>query len=263
MDANTIYSSEQADSNRTFFDDWHTIPEPSQFNWILISVIGISIFFGFIILVRSILYYDKNLKSHPLAKIQIIVKAIITIIGISVILQILRQLEYSGGVLLYQFSLISKIYGVYYLLIATGLIITIFYFIVLNNEWLVIKIAKSKEYISGSKEVLWFVSSFRIAFVFFGLFLLAFSIGHIITTILFIITLPMQCRDFITSFVEDRKVVDLSVVNLSQYFRTTCHLLITFLMIYFICGAKYFLNWQLKRRSITSNPNRYEGDKDE
>ena len=142
MDANTINSFGQADSNQIFFNDWHAISEPGQFNWIPIAIIGISIFIGFLILMRSIVYYDRGLKDQPLGKIQIIVKAIITIIGINLLLQILHQLELAGSTVLPQIYFISKMYGIYYLLVTIGLIITIFYFLVINNEWLVMKIAK-------------------------------------------------------------------------------------------------------------------------
>lgn len=136
---------------------------------------------------HSVRKYNKSIPAYPMkghlvTKMQIIAKAILTLLGISATVTLCWHLSvlipFSGN----QQSPFTPpviIFLPFFIILITAIV----YLLVFKNDWLACKMAGSGEKLNPEDETLWLTCSLRIVAVFYGLILLCDSIPAMLNII--------------------------------------------------------------------------------
>ncbi|MCK4913525.1 MAG: hypothetical protein KAI59_04775 [Planctomycetes bacterium] len=186
-----------------------------------------------------------------MSKMQIIAKAILTIIGISAITSIFQYFSYP----LFTIVNISILNVVLFFAVLTILLVVIAYLFIFKNNWLASKIAGSGEKLNSENEVLWLTASIRIAAIFCGLILLPGAIP----TMLKIVVFPIHMRGLINEifiFGGFPKSINLTA---TQWFRMIHGLVNASLSAWLLCGRIPFMCLQPStgKAELLPEPNQY------
>jgi len=172
-----------------------------------------------------------------MAKMQIIAKAVLTVLGIYALVTLLfcqRWFFLSS-----QQSVLPKILYFAALVVLAAFIV---FFTIFSNDSLARKMAGPGDQLTPAAKALWLTASLRLALVFTGLMLLPNSIP----TIAKILKIPFLIRPAVSEMFLFKSLP--TVLNLppEAWFRITCDFFKAILTVYLICGAPSFIRWQLK-----------------
>jgi len=172
-----------------------------------------------------------------MAKMQIIAKALLTVLGIYALVTLLFSQPWFFASL--QQSVLPKILYFAAFAVLTAFIV---FFTIFSNDSLARKIAGPGDQLTPAARALWLTASLRLALVFAGLMLLPDSI----TTMAKILKIPFLIRPAVSKMFLFKSLP--TVLNLppTEWFRIICDLFKAILAVYLICGAPSFIRWQLK-----------------
>jgi len=182
-----------------------------------------------------------------MAKMQIITKAVLTVLGIYALVTLLfcqRWFFLSS-----QQSVLPKI-----LFFAAFAVLTAFivFFTVFSNDSLARKIAGPGDELNPAAKALWLTASLRLGLVFAGLMLLPDSIP----TIVKILKIPFLIRPAVSEMFLFKSLPTVLELPPEAWFRIICDFFKAMLTVYLICGAPVFIRWQL--RHCLRNPSNAE-----
>jgi len=186
-----------------------------------------------------------------MTKMQIIAKAILTLLGVSAIVNLCRNLSMLPS--LTQNTSILRV--ILFLPIFIILLIAIIYLLILKNDWLAHKMAGSGEELNPESEALWLACSLRMVAIFYGLILLSGSIP----TILNIVVSPLHIRPMINEIFTFKTFPKSLIFTPSQWSSMIYNFLKAILAAYLLYGWPQFIRFQLNTRKTKSplNQNRY------
>jgi hypothetical protein len=177
---------------------------------------------------------------------QIIAKAALTFIGLSVLVNSCQNLRALMSTTQAQDTSTFRI--ILFLSIVIILIIALVYLLIFKNDWLVYKIAGSGEKLNPEREILWLVFSLRMVAVLYGLILLSVSIP----TILNIIVSPLCIRPLINEIFTFKAFPKSLMFTPSQWSSMIYNFLKAILAVYLLYGWPQFIRFQLSTRKIKS-----------
>jgi hypothetical protein len=177
---------------------------------------------------------------------QIIAKTLLCMCGIYTLLTILLQSFMLNNIVFEGRSYWEIVVGILTIIVFISVICSIIYFLIIENNWLVMKILPEEEAVGNPKK--WFTASLRVGLVFLGLILFAKGMDKNLSIVYSLAKLPSQCRDLITNIIQGNRIFA-DRVN----FYEICHVLRLIIVVYLIAGAPHFIKWQLKRNSTIEN----------
>lgn len=183
-----------------------------------------------------------------MTKMQIISKAVLTGIGFYFIGLIMRTTQILFNTRYYRTDSLSII-GLVLCVIAIVLVIL---FRVVRNDKLARDIAGPGEILDNKEQKILLVISLRLSVVFTGLFLLAGSMGSIISLVHKLILFLPKTRDWISLIISSHSISDGLATLLAGpliIFRDIC---LAALIIYLLAGAPHFVKWQIEH-SVKNN----------
>ena len=172
-----------------------------------------------------------------MAKMQIIAKAVLTVLGIYALVILLFSQRWFF--LSSQQSVLPKILYFAAFAVLTAFIV---FFTIFSNDNLARKMAGPGDELNPAAKALWLTASLRLGLVFAGLMLLPDSIP----TMAKILKIPFLIRPAVSQMFLFKSLP--TVLNLppAGWFRIICDFFKAILAVYLICGAPYFIRWQLK-----------------
>jgi hypothetical protein len=173
---------------------------------------------------------------------QIIAKAVFTFLGISTFVNFSQNFTMMTS--LTQTQDTSVLRDILFSLFVIILLIAIVYWLILKNDWLVLKIPGSGEKLDPESETLWLAGSLRMVAVLYGLLLLAGSF----TTILNILALPLYMRSLISEIFEFRTFPKSLAFTPYLWTSIVYNLLQAILAVYLLYGWPHFIRLQLNLR---------------
>jgi len=179
-----------------------------------------------------------------MTKMQVVAKTILTVLGIHAIVALCGN--YPGQYLFatQEISVLSE--ALFFLAFILG-VAFVGYFMVFGNNQLSRKMAGTAEQFVPRDQTDWLVKSLRVGLVFAGLMLLPRSVPILIRTAKLFFLIRPAVSDIIVS----KTVPDILRLSYAQWYRTIYEFLKAILAIYLLCGAPYFLRWQMRHSSRT------------
>lgn len=171
-----------------------------------------------------------------MARIQILARTMLTVLAIYAVVVLLGY--YSHLPRTQELSLWQELLACF---ACITLAIVIVYLMIFNDRFYR-KIVGAEEAAEPQAQPTWLVESLRIGLVFAGLMLLPRSVPVLIRTAKLFFLIRPAVSDIIVS----KTVPDILRLSYAQWYRTIYEFLKAVLAVYLICGAPYFLRWQMR-----------------
>jgi hypothetical protein len=171
-----------------------------------------------------------------MARIQIFARTMLTILALYAVVVLVGYYSYLPR--MQELSLWQELLACF---ACITLAIGIVYFLSFNHR-LYRKIVGADEAAEPQAQPRWLVESLRIGLVFAGLMLLPRSVPVLIRTAKLFFLIRPAVSDIIVS----KTVPDILKLSYAQWYRTIYEFLKAVLAIYLLCGAPYFLRWQMR-----------------
>jgi ABC-type phosphate/phosphonate transport system permease subunit len=192
--------------------------------------------------IAKLTYIIKNIpayyaKGDFMTKMQIIAKAVLTLLGLSALTNFCINLTMLPQLFLINNQSISVLRVVPSLLLAIIFTIAVVYILMFKNNWLACKMAGSGEKLDSESETLWLTASLRIIAILYGLILFSSSIINLFAQLFFI-------NETFTSGTCPKPLA----FTVSQWSSTVYNFLQTILAAYLLYGWPHFIRYQLSLR---------------
>lgn len=174
-----------------------------------------------------------------MTKMQMAAKTILTVLGIHAVVALCGN--YPGQYLsaTQELSVLSE--ALFFLAFIVP-VAFVGYFMVFRNNRLARKMAGTAEQFVLRDQTDWLVKSLRVGLVFAGLMLLPRSVPVLIRTAKLFFLIRPAVSDIIVS----KTTPDILRLSYAQWYTTIYEFLKAVLAIYLLCGAPYFLRWQMR-----------------
>ena len=175
-----------------------------------------------------------------MTKMQIVAKAVLTVLGIYAVVNSYR---FYPGQYMYSSQQPSTPLELLFLSAFTIMVAIIAYFMIFNNTRLSIKMAGPGQQLDPQTQAAWLAKSLYIAIVLAGLLLLPNSINAIIK----LLRIPFIIHPAINEIIQFKRFPAILVSSYRLWYKNIYDLLKAILAVYLICGAPHFIRWQKKK----------------
>lgn len=182
-----------------------------------------------------------------MTKMQIVAKAVLTILGTMCIVNLCHNLS----MLTYFIWNTSTLRVILFLSVFIILLITIAYLLIFKNNRLASIMAGESEKLNPESQALWLAVSLRLVAIFYGLILLSTSIP----TILNIVVSPIHIRPLINEIFTFKTFPKSLIFTTRQWSTMIYNFLKAILAVYLLYGWPQFIRFQLNTRKTKSLAN--------
>ena len=180
-----------------------------------------------------------------MTKMQIIAKAVLTILGLHVAVLLYSNLKTTIGLLFHRIQNPPPLVSFTYLAVFAFLLLLLIFYFVFKNNGLAVRISGSGEPLGLEQQRKWLIISLRLVLFFYGFVLLSDTVGAVIY-FLFTVLSP----EFIDYLLDPQVLHPVLHLVESRWCEVIVNATKACLACYLIFGAPHFIRWQLKHSVI-------------